>query len=89
MTLTQDLGHFVAGVSFAKLPPGAADVARTGFIDCIATMIAGAGDPAPQLLRKALQQPGGDATLYFSGEKCPRTRSGMDQRYGRARPRLR
>jgi 2-methylcitrate dehydratase PrpD len=71
MTLTQDLGHFVAGVSFAELPQGAADVARTGFIDCIATMIAGAGDPAPQLLRKALHQPSGDATLYFSGEKCP------------------
>src|SRR3984893_3110040 len=70
MTLTQDLGHFAAGVSFEKLPPGAAEVARTGFIDCIATMIAGAGDPAPQLLRKALRQPGGDATLYFSGEKC-------------------
>src|SRR5256886_2030913 len=71
MSLTQDLGHFVAGVSFERLPPRAADVARTGFADCIATMIAGAGDPAPQLLRKALQQPGGDATLYFSGEKCP------------------
>ena len=71
MTLTQDLGHFAAGVFFEKLPPGAADVARTGFIDCIATMIAGAGDPAPQLLRKALRQPGGDATLYFSGERCP------------------
>ena len=71
MTLTQDLGHFAAGVFFEKLPPGAADVVRTGFIDCIATMIAGAGDPAPQLLRKALRQPGGDATLYFSGERCP------------------
>ena len=71
MTLTQDLGHFAAGVFFEKLPPGAADVVRTGFIDCVATMIAGAGDPAPQLLRKALRQPGGDATLYFSGERCP------------------
>jgi 2-methylcitrate dehydratase PrpD len=71
MTLTQDLGHFVAGISFAKLPPEAADVARTGFIDCIATMIAGAGDAAPQLLRKALHPTGGEATLYFTGEKCP------------------
>src|SRR5260370_29751878 len=33
-------------------------------------MIAGAGDPAPQLLRKTLRTAGGDATLYFSGEKC-------------------
>ena len=71
MTLTQDLGRFVAGVSFERLPQEAADVARTGFVDSIAAMIAGAGDPAPHLLRKALQQPDGDATLYFSGEKCP------------------
>ena len=33
MTLTQDLGRFVAGASFERLPQGAADVARIGFID--------------------------------------------------------
>src|SRR5215467_5160155 len=71
MTLTQDLGHFVAGVSFERLPQGAAAVARLGFTDCIATMIAGAGDPAPQLLRKTLRTTGGDATLYFTGEHAP------------------
>jgi 2-methylcitrate dehydratase PrpD len=71
MSLTQDLGRFVADVSFERLPNEAADVARIGFIDCIATMIAGAGDPAPQLLRKALQPTGGDATLYFTGEHAP------------------
>jgi len=32
MTLTQDLGRFVAGVSFERLPQEAADVARTGFV---------------------------------------------------------
>src|SRR6516162_5288295 len=71
MALTQDLGRFVADLSFARLPEGAADVARIGFIDTIATMIAGAHDPAPQLLRKALQPSGGEATLYFTGERCP------------------
>jgi 2-methylcitrate dehydratase PrpD len=71
MSLTQDLGRFVADVSFERLPAEAADVARIGFTDCIATMIAGAGDPASQLLRKALQPTGGDATLYFSGERAP------------------
>src|SRR4029077_6677787 len=71
MTLTQDLGRFAADVSFERLPQGAADVARIGFIDCIATMIAGAHDPAPQLLRKALNPTGGEATLYFTGEKSP------------------
>jgi 2-methylcitrate dehydratase PrpD len=34
-------------------------------------MIAGADDPAPQLLRKALRPGHGDAGLYFSGETVP------------------
>jgi 2-methylcitrate dehydratase PrpD len=68
MALTRELGRFVAGLTFDKLPPEAVAVARTGFIDTIATMIAGAHDPAPQLLRKGLQQPPGKASLYFSGE---------------------
>ena len=68
MALTQELGRFVAGLSFDKLPPDAVEVARTGFIDTIATMIAGANDPAPQLLRKGLQPAPGAASLYFSGE---------------------
>jgi 2-methylcitrate dehydratase PrpD len=71
MALTQDLGRFVADLSFERLPQDAAEVARTGFIDCIATMIAGAPDPAPQLLRKALNPVGGEATLYFTGERSP------------------
>jgi 2-methylcitrate dehydratase PrpD len=71
MSLTQDLGRFVADVSFERLPAESVDVARIGFIDCIATMIAGAGDPAPQLLREALRPAGGEATLYFSGDRAP------------------
>jgi 2-methylcitrate dehydratase PrpD len=67
MPLTQDLGRFVAGLRFENLPHEAVAVARTGFIDTIATMIAGAHDPAPQLLRRGLAPPGGPASLYFSG----------------------
>jgi 2-methylcitrate dehydratase PrpD len=70
MALTQALGQFVAEASFERLPGTAVEVARTGFIDTIATMIAGAGDEAPQLLRRALQPPAGNATLYFTREKC-------------------
>jgi 2-methylcitrate dehydratase PrpD len=71
MSLTRDLGRFVADVTFARLPAEAVDVARIGFIDCIATMIAGSHDPAPQLLRQALKPADGEASLYFSGEKAP------------------
>jgi len=88
MALTQDLGSFVADVSFARLPQGAADVARTGFIDCIATMIAGAGDPAPQLLRKALHPDGRRGELVLHRREVSRTRGGVDQRHRRARARL-
>jgi 2-methylcitrate dehydratase PrpD len=68
MALTQELGRFVANLSFEKLPAEAIEIARTGFIDTIATMIAGAHDEAPQLLRKGLQPAPGAASLYFSGE---------------------
>jgi 2-methylcitrate dehydratase PrpD len=71
MPLTRDLGGFVTGLSFQQLPAEAIDVARLGFIDTIATMIAGSRDDAPQLLRKALSPPPGNATLYFTGETAP------------------
>src|SRR4051794_41545012 len=68
MPLTQDLGRFASGLTFEKLPREAVEIARTGFIDTIATMIAGANDPAPQLLRRGLAPAAGAASLYFSGE---------------------
>ncbi len=70
MPLTQDLGRFVAGIRFEHLPPAPVEIARTGFIDTIATMIAGANDDAPQLLRKALTPAPGPASLYFSGQSA-------------------
>jgi 2-methylcitrate dehydratase PrpD len=70
MPLTQELGRFAAGLSFEALPAEAVEIARTGFTDTIATMIAGAHDPAPQLLRRGLDPAPGPASLYFSGETC-------------------
>jgi 2-methylcitrate dehydratase PrpD len=71
MPLTQDLGRFASGLTFEKLPREAVEIARTGFVDTIATMIAGAHDPAPQLLRRGLAPAAGPASLYFSGETVP------------------
>ena len=68
MPPTQELGRFVASLTFERLPAEAVAVARTGIIDTVATMIAGAHDPAPQLLRRGLAPAPGPASLYFSGE---------------------
>ena len=70
MALTQELGQFVSGLNFARIPEAAAATVRTGFADTIATMIAGAHDPAPQLLRQGLAPAAGPASLYFSGESA-------------------
>src|SRR3990172_6172119 len=70
--LTQALGRFVADVTFEQLPEPALRTVRTGFIDCIGTMIAGSVEPAVQILKKTLATAGnGEATLYLSSERCP------------------
>ena len=69
MSLTKDLGQFVADLSPNKLPEGAASVARLGFIDCIGTMIAGRREECVQILKKVLDAADGPATLTFGKEK--------------------
>jgi len=72
LPLTQALGRFVAEAAFDRLPEGAVKAARIGFTDCIGTMIAGSPEPAVQILRKTLANGrAGEATLYFSSERCP------------------
>jgi 2-methylcitrate dehydratase PrpD len=57
-------------VAFERLPDRAVAVAGLGFTDCIATMIAGAHESAPQQLRQALAPAAGPAMLLFGGERC-------------------
>ena len=83
MPLTQDLGRFASGLTFENLPREAVEIARTGFIDTIATMIAGANDPAPQLLRRGLAPAsrGGTGQPVFLRRERRRAGSGLDQRH--------
>ena len=71
MPLTQDLGRFASGLTFENLPREAVEIARTGFIDTIATMIAGANDPAPQLLRRGLAPRSRDRPACISPARAP------------------
>src|SRR5262245_8858639 len=45
MGLTADIGHFLADMSYARVPPEAVPIVKTGFTDCIAVMIAGWREP--------------------------------------------
>jgi len=68
MGLTQDLGAFVARVAREGVPQDVRDVAKTGFIDCIGTMIAGSREAVTATLMAALEPlPAGGAQLWFSG----------------------
>ena len=66
MPLTEDLGAFVARVGAEGAPPEARAIAKTGFIDCIGTMIAGSREPVTATLLAALEPlPPGTVRLWF------------------------
>jgi 2-methylcitrate dehydratase PrpD len=66
VALTQDLGAFVSRVATEGAPREARDVAKTGFIDCIATMIAGSREDATRTMLSAFSPlPAGKVRLWF------------------------
>ena len=54
--LTQALGNYVSNPSFAGKEAEACQVAKTGFIDTIATMIAGSNEPVVQIVQQFFDQ---------------------------------
>ena len=70
-TLTRSLATFVSGLRLEAVPPAALAVVHTGFADSIGTMIAGSVEDPPNLLRKALAPPPGEASLYLVGPRVP------------------
>ena len=71
--LTRAAGEFVASIAFEDIPANAVAIARTGFIDCIGTMIAGSVEPPPKLLSEVLGVGGrqGEASLYLGSTRGP------------------
>ncbi|MGH8619820.1 MAG: MmgE/PrpD family protein [Burkholderiales bacterium] len=66
LALTAELGKFVANLRYRDIPAEALNTIRMAFADTVGVAIAGAGDPAPQLLMKMLAPAGGEATLIGS-----------------------
>jgi 2-methylcitrate dehydratase PrpD len=52
MRIADQAARFVAAVNPTALPERCIDAARTGIADCIGVMIAGSGEPAPQIVAK-------------------------------------
>ena len=62
--LTMDLGRFISGLSHADIPAEARTAIHTAFVDTIGVTIAGAREPAPQMVR-AMLSPAGDEALLL------------------------
>ncbi len=76
IALTRELGRFVSEIRFDRLPAPAIAVAKLGFTDCIAVMIAGSAEPVATIARDVLAAKGtngganqGEARLLPSGDQ--------------------
>ena len=68
--LTESLARFVANPGFDAVPAEAARIVRTGFIDTVATMIAGRDEPVVRIVREfvaARQSAVREAHVLFGG----------------------
>jgi aconitate decarboxylase len=75
--LTQELATFVAHATFGEYEDPACGVAKTGFIDTIATMMAGCDEPAVRIILAhmgSIQGPG-EAPVPFAGTMLPATQA--------------
>lgn len=69
--LTADLGRFVADLRLESVPERGREIAKTGFADCYAVMVAGAREPAVGLVDRTLAGvvTGAGASLVPGGER--------------------
>ncbi len=69
--LTESLSRFVAEPGWEKIPAEAARIVKTGFIDNVATMIAGRDEPVVRIVRKfvAAKQSGAREACIAFGEE--------------------
>lgn len=70
IALTRELAEFVAGVRYQDIPTEAVSAINMAFTDCIGVAIAGAIDPAPQLLKTMLAPAGKEATLLVGAGRA-------------------
>jgi len=65
MPLTQELAGFCAALRYEDLPQAALPFIRTGFTDCVATLIAGRHAESVLILRQVLAPAPGESRLFI------------------------
>src|SRR5262245_18352587 len=57
MGLTREIGEFIAGMRFERVPGGAVDTVCRGFTDCVGVMLAGLSEPVATVVAKSVGLP--------------------------------
>lgn len=65
MALTQDLADFCTALRYDDVPAAGLPFIRTGFTDCVATLIAGRDSEPARILKDVLDPPAGESRLFF------------------------
>ncbi|HET9652191.1 MAG TPA: MmgE/PrpD family protein, partial [Usitatibacter sp.] len=65
VALTRELGAFIAGLGYERIPADALAVIRMGFTDCVGVMLAGSREPVVRLLRETLHPAAGESSLLL------------------------
>ncbi len=73
MGLTQQLGEFVATLTYEQLPSTAIRVAKLGFVDCTGVMIAGSIEPVTRIVSAVVLDgcEKAESSILFSDRKAP------------------
>ena len=71
--ITSDLGSFLAGMQFQRLPSEAVRIAKLGIVDSIGVLFAGRMDSAPRILLDALAPGSGTASVLFTSRRAAPT----------------
>ncbi len=54
MGLTREIGEFIAGMRFERVPAGAVETVARGFTDCVGVMLAGLAEPVASVVAKSV-----------------------------------
>jgi 2-methylcitrate dehydratase PrpD len=65
--ITYELAHFASTLQFGNIPAQAVAIAKTGFVDCVATMLAGSKELVAQVLMNAIGDARGESSVLFNG----------------------